>query len=122
VDTNNSSEHKPIEAPSGLNLHPQPAKAVRISRRAGVAIVSVIVLLLLAFAYGGYRRTLNNQTAARDAGLPKGVTPATQAGTEFMQATPAGTVPMTRSHPDELHPPDSAPSPQPTCGSDSRTG
>jgi hypothetical protein len=87
-----------------------------------VAIVSVIVLLLLAFAYGGYRRTLNNQTAARDAGLPKGVTPATQAGKEFMQATPAGTVPMTRSHSDELHPPDSPPSPQATCGSDPRTG
>ena len=122
MDTNNSSEHKPIESPSGLNLHPQPAKAVRISRRAGVTIVSVIVLLLLAFAYGGYRRTLNNETAARDAGLPKGVAPATQAGTEFMQATPAGTVPMTRSHPDELHPPDSTPLLQPTCGSDSRTG
>ncbi len=122
MDTNNSSERKPIEAPSGVNLHPQPAKAVRISRRAGGAIVSVIVLLLLAFAYGGYRRTLNNQTAARDAGLPKGVTPATQAGNEFMQATPAGTVPMTRSHSDELHPPDSPPSPQTTCGSDSRTG
>jgi hypothetical protein len=102
VDTNNSSEHQPIEAPSGLDLHPQPQKAVRISRRASMAIVSVIVLLLLAFAYGGYRRTLTNQTAARDAGLPRNVTPATQAGTEFMQATPAGTVPMTLRPPDEL--------------------
>ena len=34
---------------------------------------------MLAFAYGGYRRALDNQTAARDAGLPKSVTPATQA-------------------------------------------
>ena len=100
MDTNNSSDHQPIEAPSGLDLHPQPQKAVRISRRASMAIVSVIVLLLLAFAYGGYRRTLNNQTAARDAGLPKSVTPATQAGTEFMQATPAGTVPMTLRPPE----------------------
>jgi hypothetical protein len=119
VDTNNSSEHKPIESPSGLNIHPQPAEAVRISRRASMAIVSAIVLLLLAFAYDGYRRTLNNETAARDAGLPKGVTPATQAGTEFMQATPVGTVPMTRNHADELHPPDA---PQPTCGTDPKTG
>jgi len=122
VDTNNSSEHKPIESPSGLNLHPQPAKAVRISRRASVAIVSVIVLLMLAFAYGGYRRTLNNEAAARDAGLPKGVTPATQAGTEFMQATPAGTVPMTRNHADELQPPNGSSSAQPTCGSDPKSG
>lgn len=116
MDTNNSSDHKPIEAPSGLDLHPQPHKAVRISRRASMAIVSVIVLLLLAFAYGGYRRTLSNEIAARDAGLPRSVTPATQAGTEFMQATPAGTVPMT------LRPPDVPPSPQTTpCGVDPKT-
>jgi hypothetical protein len=71
-----------------------------------MAIVSVIVLLSLAFAYGGYRPTLSNEIAARDAGLPRSVTPATQAGTEFMQATPAGTVPM------GLRPPDVPPSPQ----------
>lgn len=123
MDTNNSSVHPPIEAPSGLDLHPQPQKAVRISRRASMAIVSMIVLLLLAFAYGGYRRTLTNQAAARDAGLPRNVTPATQAGREFMQATPAGTVPMTRSHVDELHPPDtSSSSAMPSCGSDPKTG
>jgi type IV secretion system protein TrbI len=88
-----------------------------------MAIVSVIVLLLLAFAYGGYRRTLTNQAAARDAGLPRNVTPATQAGTEFMQATPAGTAPMTRSHADELRPPDSSSSSlRPFCGADSKTG
>jgi hypothetical protein len=67
VDTNNSSEHQPIEAPSGLDLHPQPQKAVRISRRASMAIMSVIVLLLLAFAYGGYRRTLTNPLLATPA-------------------------------------------------------
>ena len=117
-DTNNTSDHKPIEAPSGIDLHPQPQRAVRISRRAGVAIVSVIVLLLVAFAYGGYRRTLTNQVAARDASLPRNVTPATQAGREFMQTTPAGT-PMT------LHPPDQAPFPQTmmaSCGADPKTG
>jgi len=118
VDTINSPDHKPIEAPSGLDLHPQPQKAVRISRRASMAIVSVIVLLLLSFAYGGYRRTLNNQTAARDAGLPRGVTPATQAGSEFMQATPAGTVPMALRPPDQLSPQTIVRS----CGSDPKTG
>jgi len=123
VDTNNGSGHQPIEAPSGLDLHPQPQKAVRISRRASMAIVSVVVLLLLAFAYGGYRRTLTNQAAARDAGLPRNVTPATQAGTEFMQATPAGSVPMTRGHADELHPSDtSSSSATASCGADPKTG
>jgi type IV secretory pathway VirB10-like protein len=88
-----------------------------------MAIVSVIVLVLLAFAYGGYRRTLTNQAAARDAGLPRNVTPATQAGTEFMQATPAGTAPMTRSHADELRPPDaSSSSMRASCGADAKTG
>jgi hypothetical protein len=83
-----------------------------------MAIVSVVVLLLIAFAYGGYRRTLTNQAAAREAGLPRNVTPATQAGTEFMQATPAG-APMA------LRPPELAPSPQmlmASCGADPKTG
>jgi type IV secretion system protein TrbI len=83
-----------------------------------MAIVSVIVLLLLSFAYGGYRRTLNNQTAARDAGLPRGVTPATQAGTEFMQATPAGTVPMSLRPPGQT----SLQTMVPSCGTDPKTG
>ena len=54
MDTNNSSGHQPIEAPSGLDLHPQPQKAVRISRRTSMAIVSVLVLLPLAsiFIFG----------------------------------------------------------------------
>lgn len=123
MDANNNPQHRPIEAPSGLDLHPQPEKSVRISRRAGLAIIFVIVLLLLAFAYGGYQRTLHNQTAARQAGLPRGVTPATQAGAEFMQQTPAGTLPMTRRPTDELRPPEAL-APQSTipCGSDPRTG
>lgn len=122
MDTNNNSDHESMEAPSGLDLHPEPQKAVRISRRASMAIVLMIVLVLLAFAYGGYRRTLTNQSAARDAGLPKNVTPATQAGTEFMQATPPGTVPITRSHADELHPPDAPSSAAASCGADPKTG
>jgi type IV secretion system protein VirB10 len=77
------------------------------------------ILLLAAFAYGGLRRARDNQTAARDAGLPKSVTPATQAGKEFMQATPSGTVPMA------LRPPGAPPPPQPittACGADPKTG
>ena len=98
MDTTNSSDHSPIEAPNGLDLHPQPEKAKRISRRAGIAIASAGLLLLVAFAYGGLRRTFNNQTAARDAGLPKSVTPATQAGKEFMQATPSSRCPAVSSN------------------------
>src|ERR1700734_2506100 len=57
VDTNNNPDHQPLAAPSeeilngaapsGVDLHPQPEKAIRISRRATVMILSVVVLLLL---------------------------------------------------------------------------
>ena len=121
MDTNNNPEHRPIESPNGLDLHPQPEKAVRISRRATIGIITLVVLLLVGFAYGGYHRSLTNQIAAREANLPRSVTPATQAGAEFMQSTPAG---ATRSHADELRPPGI--SAQQTmmvpCGTDPRTG
>ena len=78
----------PIEAPAGLDLHPNPPTPVHVSRRAGLAIGMVIAGLLLAFAYGGYRRQQHVDEAARDAGLPKGVTPATTAGREIIQAIP----------------------------------
>jgi type IV secretion system protein VirB10 len=121
VATNNNPEHRPIESPNGLDLHPQPEKAVRISRRATIGIITLVVLLLVGFAYGGYHRSLTNQIAARDANLPRSVTPATQAGAEFMQSTPAG---ATRSHADELRPPGTSAlqaMPLP-CGTDPRTG
>ncbi len=52
--------------------------------------------------------------------MPKNVTPATQAATEFMQATPAGTVPMTLRPPNGPTPP---PQPMtPPCGADPKTG
>ena len=79
MDTNHSSVPKPFEAPGGLDLHPQPEEGLHIGRRTGMALISVIVLPLLAFAYGGYCRTLTNQAAARDANLPKSFTPATLA-------------------------------------------
>lgn len=125
MGTSNSPDHQPNEppreeAPSGIDLHPEAEKAMRISWRTGAVIVSMIGLLLLGFAYGGYHRGIKNQAAAREAGLPKNVAPATQAASEFMQETPAGTVPMT------LRPPNGPPSgPQPMtppCGADPKTG
>jgi hypothetical protein len=124
VDTNNNSEHRPIESPNGLDLHPQPEKAVRISRRATIGIIALVVLLMLCFAYGGYQRSLTNQIAARDSSLPRSVTPATQAGAEFMQGTPAGTVSLNRNHADELRPPGTSAlqTMAVPCGTDPRTG
>ncbi len=120
------SEVRGTESPDGLDLHPEPRKVVRISRRAGMAIVFVVVGLLFAFAYGGYRRTQRAQTAARDAGLPKNVVPATQAGGEFSKNIPDGTAPFARKGLTELQaPPTSIQEKEKAagaCGSNPQTG
>jgi type IV secretion system protein VirB10 len=77
--------------------------------------------VLLAFAYGGYRRGIKDETAARQAGLPKTVAPATQAGAEFVSAIPLGTAPLAKAA--ELQPPaDSKGGAALPCGVDPRTG
>ena len=113
-----------MDAPDGLDLHPQPRKVVRISRRVSLAIVFVIVGLLLAFAYGGYRRTQRAQAAAREAGLPKNVSPATQASAEFTKNIPDGTSPLANRNPAALQPPVAGVPDKNTalCGSNPQTG
>lgn len=118
------SEAHPIEAPDGLDLHPRPRRVVRISKRATIAIVSVIVLLLAAFAYGGYQRSRTQEATARQAGVPKGVLPATQAGAEFLREIPPGNAPLARTNSGDLQPPGLSPAPLPantTCAVDPRT-
>ena len=114
-----------IDAPSGLDLHPEARRVVRVSKRASMAIVGIGVALLLAFAYGGYRRATRAQIAARDAGLPTSVAPATQASREFTSSIPAGTVPLERGNPNELQPPGvlskQVNRPASSCGIDPRT-
>ena len=123
-ETYSASEVHPIEAPDGLDLHPRPRKAVRISKRATLAIVSIMALLLIGFAYGGYQRSLMQEATARQAGVPKGVAPATQAGTELLRAIPPGIAPLASANPGELQPPGSPPvsSSGAPCASDPRTG
>ncbi len=124
---------QPIEAPAGLELHPQPQKAVRLSKLAGMAFIVVGLGLLVAFAYGGYRRQQRDQVAAREAGLPTSVAPATTAGNEFIQAIPVKDSPMPQKiGAGPLQPPGTytgaTPSPtsqvvdQTACGWDPRTG
>ena len=113
-----------IEAPNGLDLHPEPPKAVRISRRTSMALLGIGIALLLAFAYGGYKRTKKVQIAARESSLPKAVVPATQAGREFISTIPTGTVPLARDTRNELQPPpdNRAASRVGSCGTDAKTG
>ncbi len=118
------SSVRPIDAPSGLDLHPRPRKTVRVSKRTTLIVVAVVVFLLAAFAYGAYRRTANQAAAGQEAGFPKSATPATQASDEFVQEIPVGTAPLTQKSNGELKPPDdeSARTMKETCGYDPRTG
>ena len=76
-------EVKPIKSPSGLDLRPAPKETVRLNRRAVMVFGFVVFSALVGYAYGGYRRQLNNQAEARDAAVPKNIVPATTAGKEF---------------------------------------
>ena len=101
----NTQDVKPIEAPAGLDLHPKPNTSVRISKRAGLAVGLVVLGLLLAFAYGGYRRQIRAQAAAHDAGLPSGVGPATASAAEVEKEIPAGNASLVGSGANQLQAP-----------------
>ena len=126
----NTPDVKPIDAPAGLDLHPQPNTSVRISKRAGVAIGVVVLGLLSAFAYGGYRRQVRAQAASHDAGLPSAVGPATASANEVVKDIPVGNASLVGNDPNQLqapgtgnglHPGQAQPGAQP-CGFDPHTG
>ena len=128
VDPEHETAPERIEAPAGLDLHPQPKQSVRVSKRAGLAIGAVGFALLIAFAYGAYRRQAQAQEAVRDSGLPKSVTPATTAGNEFLQEVPAGNALVVhKDGSNQVQPPSSATGGNGTlaaapCPFDPRTG
>src|SRR5260370_38596508 len=84
----NTDDVKPIEAPAGLDLHPKPNTSVRISKRAGMAIGVVVLGLLSAFAYGGYRRQVRAQATAHHAVIPSAAGPATASANEGVKDIP----------------------------------
>ena len=128
---NSAPDVKPMDAPKGLDIHPRPRISIHISKRVAAAIGAVIIGILLAIAYGAYRREMRNQAQARDAGMPKAVTPATASATEVEKDVPVGSAPLVRNDPNQLQPPvdshSTGPTPgqqatNPSCGYDPRTG
>lgn len=126
---NNAPDVRPIEAPKGLDLHPDPRVSRRISKRVGAAIGIVVIGILLVLAYGGYRREVRNQVQAREAGAPKGVTPATASAREVEKDIPIGNATLVRTDPNQLQAPVDGRStstvpgqPGPNCGFDPRSG
>lgn len=73
---------KPIEAPTGVDLHPKWAGIVRLSKRAALIVGVVVLVVILGCVYGVYRRSVAKMQIAFQ-GEPKRITPATQAGREM---------------------------------------
>jgi type IV secretion system protein VirB10 len=118
-----------MDAPRGVDLHPEPRDIVRATRRAGIIIGSVI-LILLAVACAGWLWRQRSETARRDGTSPANIGPATQAGAEVMKDVShqqAAAPRMAEDH--QLQPPGTVPVDSATgspgtlnCGADPRTG
>jgi hypothetical protein len=99
TETEKSSPATFWNPPGGLDLNPRPPEAVRISRKASLALVGLIVVLLGLFAYGGWKHRQHQVAAYADANLPRKVAPATSAAADIEKEVPAGNVPTTGIRP-----------------------
>ena len=103
ASSKNASEVKAMKAPSGIDLRPQPARAVRVSRRAGIIVCCLALGVLGLFAYGGYQRQIRQRSAAR--AEPQQVAPATAAGAEILKEIQSAEVASSRANTPRLEPP-----------------
>lgn len=109
-DKNSETIGPALEAPTGLDLHPKPESSPRISKRVGLIIGVVGLLILIGFAYGGYRRSAKARANAREHGSPRALAPA--ADGDIIKGIPAGNAAVTHraaAPPSELEPPDESP-------------
>lgn len=122
-DKNSEAAGPALEAPTGLDLHPKPESSPRISKRVGLIIGVVGLLILIGFAYGGYRRSVRGRANAREHGLPRTLAPA--ADGDIVKSIPAGNAAITHrsaTPPSELEPPDESPRAIPNpCFSEGRS-
>jgi type IV secretion system protein TrbI len=122
-DSSPKETTQPLPAPTGLDLHPEPESSPRVSKRVGIIIGGIGILVLLGFAYGGYRRSLNVERTARTRNLPTALAPAADA--EIVKAIPAGNAVIARktAEPPDLEPPDEqAGTSADPCAADNRVG
>ena len=113
----------PLESPTGLDLHPKPESSPRISKRVGIIIGVTGLIVLIGFAYGGYKRSVKAQATARAHGLPRTLAPAGDA--EIVKGIPAGNAALGRqsaAQPADLEPPEDSGSAIPNpCVSDGKS-
>jgi len=81
-----------IESPSGLDLNPAPEHAVRVSKKAGIAVLCVVAVLVGLIAFGIYSRQHRQFRSPFRAKEEKTVSAATAAGREIASEIPAGVV------------------------------
>src|SRR5208337_5435518 len=54
---------QPMESPSGLELHPEPPRTARVSKKVGMAVLAIVVLVGVLVVYGLYARREQQQVA-----------------------------------------------------------
>jgi type IV secretory pathway VirB10-like protein len=81
-----------IESPSGLDLNPAPERAIRVSKRAGIAVLCTIAAVVGLIAFGIYYRQQRQFRSPFSAKEEKTVSAATAAGKEIASEIPTGVV------------------------------
>jgi type IV secretory pathway VirB10-like protein len=81
-----------IESPSGLDLNPAPEHAVRVSKKAGIAVLCIIAAVVGLIAFGIYYRQQRQFRSPFSAKEEKTVSAATAAGKEIASDIPTGVV------------------------------
>jgi type IV secretory pathway VirB10-like protein len=81
-----------MDGPSGIDLHPEPPNAVRVSKRAGLIVLCLICGLASLFGFGVYRRQQNAASDIYDGGAQRKVAPATLAAKEITRNIPEGVI------------------------------
>jgi len=73
---------KPIEAPTGLDLHPKWGGIVRLSKFAALTVGTLVLIVFVGCLYGVVRRSVAKMQIASQS-EQKRIAPATQAGQEM---------------------------------------
>src|SRR5262245_56667325 len=82
-----------IESPTGIELDPEPPPTVRLSKRAGVAVLLVLAIVFALIGYGVVTRGHRSLQVGHQLDESKRVTAATDAGKVVAAQIPAGAVP-----------------------------
>src|SRR5215510_3004277 len=81
-----------MDGPTRLDLNPAPPEAVRVSKRAALAVLLVLCCLASVFGYGVYQRQHQAMNAAFSGNDAQKLVPATAAAKEITKDIPPGVI------------------------------